>query len=301
MPDGFINLLKPPGMTSHDVVAWARAKLGIGRVGHLGALDPAAAGVLPLSLGRATRLFDHASGPDKAYRAEIVFGLETDTLDLEGTVIARRDASHLTDPSLRELLPQFLGDIEQITPAFSSASIAGRRLRELARAGAPTAGRPRRVTIKQLDLVDFAPGSRACALLDIVCTPGTYIRALADALGRKVGCGACLGFLVRTRAGRFELADSNTLAEAAERLACIGTDDMILPPDWPLGSLPQVVLTNSDALAFVRGTRRPIAAEPSQRVRVYAPGPLFLGLAEIADQGFLQPRVVLRSEQEVAT
>ena len=297
--DGFLNLLKPPGMTSHDVVAWARSRLAIARIGHLGTLDPAAAGVLPLSLGKATRLFDYASGPDKAYRAEIVFGLRTDTLDAEGAVLARGDASGLTEDALRALLPQFTGEIEQLTPAFSAVSVGGRRLYERARAGTQVVGRPRRVTIKQLDLVDFAPGSRAYALMHIVCTSGTYVRALADDLGRAAGCGACLGFLVRTRAGRFELAASHTLEEVSERIGSAAVDDLILPPDWPLVALPELVLTASEALAFVRGKRVPAAAEPARGVRAYGPGALFLGLGEIASGGVLQPRVVLRSEQEL--
>lgn len=297
--DGFLNLLKPPGMTSHDVVAWARSRLGIARIGHLGTLDPAAAGVLPLSLGRATRLFDYASGPDKAYRAEIVFGLRTDTLDAEGAVIARSDASGLTEGALRALLPQFIGEIGQIPPAFSSVSVGGRRLHESARAGTQVVGRPRRVMIKQLDLVDFAPGSRAYALMDIVCTSGTYIRALADDLGRAAGCSACLGFLVRTRAGRFELADSYTLEEVSHRLGSGAMDDLILPLDWPLATLPEVVLTASEALAFLHGRRVRVAVEPACQVRAYGPGALFLGLGDIADEGVLQPRVVLRSEQEL--
>jgi len=298
-PDGFLNLLKPPGMTSHDVVAWARSRLGIARIGHLGTLDPAAAGVLPLSLGKATRLFDYASGPDKAYCAEIAFGLQTDTLDAEGAVIACSDASGLTESALRALLPQFMGEIEQIPPAFSSVSVGGRRLYESARAGTQVVGAPRRVTITQLDLVDFTPGSRAYALVDIVCTGGTYIRALADDLGRAAGCGACLGFLVRTRAGRFDLAQSHTLEEVVERLGSGSVEDLILLPDWPLGALPEVVLTDLEALAFVRGKRVPAAAEPARQVRAYGPGALFLGLGEIADEGVLQPRVVLRSEQEL--
>jgi tRNA pseudouridine55 synthase len=305
--DGYLNLLKPPGMTSHDVVAWARSQLGIARIGHLGTLDPAAAGVLPLSLGRATRLFDYAAGPDKAYRAEIVFGVQTDTLDAEGAVVARSDASALTEGALRALLPRFMGEIEQIPPAFSSVSVGGRRLHESARAGTRLVGGPRRVKIKQLDLVDFSPGNRAHALIDIVCTSGTYIRALADDLGRAAGCGACLGFLVRTRAGRFELADSNALEEVAELLSSAGADDLLLPLDWPLVGLPEVVLSASEALAFVRGTRvRPQSAEgglrtEARRVRAYGPGALFLGLGEVADEGLLQPRVVLRSEQELPT
>jgi len=297
--EGFLNLLKPPGMTSHDAVAWARAQLGIRRIGHLGTLDPAAAGVLPLSLGRATRLFDYAAGADKAYRAEIVFGLQTDTLDAEGVVISSGDAGGLAASEVRALLTRFTGLVEQTTPAFSAVSVGGRRLYERARAGTKVAGPKRQVTIASLELVEFIPGRRAHALLDIVCSPGTYIRALGDDLGRAAGCGACLGFLVRTRAGRFQLGDSNTLEEIAERIAAGTIGQSILPPDWPLADLPEVALNARDALAFLHGTVTYSTSGPAERVRVYGQGALFLGLGEVLPGGALRPRLVLRSEDEL--
>jgi tRNA pseudouridine55 synthase len=297
--EGFLNMLKPPGMTSHDVVAWARAQLGIKGVGHLGTLDPAAAGVLPLSLGRATRLFEHASGPEKAYRAEIVFGLQTDTLDAEGKVIASAEADNLTEQQVRSLLLPLIGEIEQVPPAFSAVSVQGRRLHESARAGIRVAGRPRRVTIHQLDLVDFVPGRRACALVDVVCSGGTYIRALADDLGRAAGCGACLGFLVRTRAGRFKLSESRTLEEVSACVAASRVDECVIPIDWPLAGLAEFALTDAEARAFVRGTAIPVSAQPAARARAYGPGRTFLGLGEVLLGGAFQPRLVLRSEGEL--
>ncbi len=301
--DGFLNMLKPPGMTSHDVVAWARSQLSTKRIGHLGTLDPAAAGVLPLSLGRATRLFDHAAGTDKAYRAEIVFGVETDTLDAEGRVIASSDASALTGEGIRSLLPRFVGEIEQSPPAFSAVSEGGRRLHERARAGAPAAGRPRRVFVHQLDLVQFKPGRRALALIDVVCSAGTYIRAIADELGRAAGCGACLGFLVRLRAGRFELSDAWTLEEVRELGEAGKSHECFLPIDWPLSSLAELTLDATQALSFVRGNAlrgvAPSPPAPDDLLRAYAPGRLFLGLCELRPDGTVQPRIVLLSEGEL--
>ncbi|MFB3881015.1 MAG: tRNA pseudouridine(55) synthase TruB [Armatimonadota bacterium] len=299
LDEGFVNLLKPPGMTSHDAVAWLRSQLGIRRIGHLGTLDPAAAGVLPLSLGRATRLFAYAAGSEKAYRAEIVFGIETDTLDAEGAITSVSDASSLSESSLRALLERFVGELEQTTPAFSAVSVGGRRLHQQARAGAGVAGPRRRVTIASLELVGFEPGPRASALVDIVCGPGTYIRALADDLGKAAGCGACLGFLVRTRAGRFTLCESATLEEISERVAAGTADQAMLPPDWPLASLPEVLLDPPGALGFVHGNTVSVSEEPSDRVRVYAPGPLFLGLGEVLSGQTLHPRLVLRSADEL--
>lgn len=294
--DGFLNLLKPPGMTSHDVVALARAHLGIKRVGHLGTLDPAAAGVLPIAIARATRLFQFASGPRKSYRAEVVFGATTDTLDAEGSVVEVGDGGHLTESRVRELLAGFLGEMEQAPPAFSAAQVGGRRLHEFARRGeARPAARSKVVRIAQLELVDFTPGRRPRALIDVVCDTGTYIRVLAADLGRAAACGAYLGFLVRTRAGRFELSESLTLEEFAA--ACESGDGEIpvLPPDWPLDRLPAVEVGEAGARAFAQGTCVRAAASPAWPVRVYGPGRSFLGLGEVAARGQLRPRVVLAS------
>jgi len=296
--DGFLNVLKPPGMTSHDVVAWVRSRLGMKRIGHLGTLDPAAAGVLPLSLGRATRLFDHASGRDKAYRAEVVFGLQTDTLDAEGTIVASGDAAALTEARLRSLLPRFTGEIEQVPPVFSAVSVGGRRLHRSARAGVQIAAPPRRVTVTRMDLVDFTPGRRASALIDLVCTSGTYVRALADDLGKAAGCSAYLGFLVRTRTGRFTLAESATLEELSEAIAADRVDASVLPLDWPLCHLPQVALPDAEALAFLHGNAVQVAAEPAPRTRVYRQSGELIGLGEILPERALQPRLVLSSVDE---
>ena len=297
--DGFLNALKPAGMTSHDVVALVRRLVGERRVGHLGTLDPAAAGVLPLLLGRATRLFPYAGGPEKAYRAEVVFGTQTDTLDAEGRVVAEGDAGALTEGKLESLLHELIGEMEQVPPAFSAAKVDGRPLHERARAGEAVAGRPKRVTISSLELVEFVGGREARAVIDVVCSTGTYVRVLADDLGKAAECGAYLGFLVRTRAGRFALAEAWTLEEIEVAGDEGRLDECFLPIDWPLESLPEVGTGEHQALSFVRGKRICAGKGKAWPVRVYGPGRVFLGLGEVLGEGMLQPKVVLASEEAV--
>jgi tRNA pseudouridine55 synthase len=294
--DGFLNVLKPPGMTSHDVVALLRRDSGARRAGHLGTLDPAAAGVLPICLGRATRLFRFAGGAEKAYRAEIVFGTRTDTLDAAGRVVSRGDSSGLGEDHLRTILNGLIGELQQVPPAFSAAKVGGRRLHEHARSGTEAAGRPKPVTVLSLDLVEFTPGPGAHAVLDITCSPGTYVRALADDMGRAAGCGAYLAFLVRTRAGRFGLSSALTLEELAEARAADELSGHVLPLDWPLTHLPELRLEEPAAHSFVAGSRVFAGTHRDWPVRVYGPGRAFLGLGEVLGEGQLQPRVVLREQ-----
>ncbi len=295
--DGFLNLLKPPGMTSHDVVAWVRRQVGIKRVGHLGTLDPAAAGVLPVSLGGATRLFQFAAGEDKAYRAEVVFGVTTDTLDAEGRVVAEADAGGVSEEGLRQVIPRFLGEIMQRPPAYSAVQVGGRRLHELARAGAAVSAPERRVCISSLELVSFTPGRTATALLEVVCSPGTYVRSLAADIGDAVGCPAYLGFLVRTRAGRFALEEAVTIEELAGAAEAGEVERHVLPPDWPLAHLPAVTLDSRHKRVFMHGGRVLSQCQPAPLARVYGPESRFLGIAEVLSGGQVRPRLVLASPE----
>lgn len=300
--DGFLNLLKPPGMTSHDLVALLRTAVGAPapRAGHLGTLDPAAAGVLPICLGRATRLFRFAGGAEKAYRAEIVFGTRTDTLDAAGRVVSQADSSALAEDHLRRILDGFIGDLQQVPPAFSAAKVGGLRLHEHARRGTEVAGRPKPVTVLSLDLVGFTPGPSAHALLDITCSPGTYVRVLVDDIGRAATCGAYLAFLVRTRAGRFGLSSALTIEEVAEARRADELSAHVLPLDWPLTHLSEVCLEDPAARSFAAGSRVFAGVQREWPVRVYGPARVFLGLGEVLGKGQLQPRVVLREQPQGA-
>lgn len=296
--DGFLNLLKPPGMTSHEAVAHVRAGFRGRRAGHLGTLDPAAAGVLPVALGRATRLFQFAGGADKAYRAEITFGITTDTLDAEGEAQSVCDSAYLTEGRVRDLLRGLLGEIEQMPPAYSALHVGGRRLHELAREGRVATAAPRRVSIASLDLAAFSPGPRARAVVDVVCSPGTYVRSLAADVGRASGCGALLSFLVRTRVGRFTLADSYTLEELDERCAASEQEALLLSLDWPLQHLPSLTLGARQAESFRHGRRLLCRAPAAPFARAHGPEGRFLGLGEVLAGGQLIPRLVLSDRRE---
>jgi tRNA pseudouridine55 synthase len=298
--DGFLSVLKPPGMTSHDVVAWARRLLGVRRIGHLGTLDPAAAGVLPIAIGRATRLFRFAGGSRKAYRAELVFGWCTDTLDAEGRITGEADAGHLTEERIRAHLAEMVGEMEQAPPAFSAAKAEGRSLHEHARAGELKRGRPKKIVIEALDLIAFEPGRQARALVDVVCSSGTYIRVLADDLGTAAGPGAYLGFLVRAMAGRFALECAHTLEEIGRAKQDGETERLLLPLDWPLESLPEVTLQAQAAAAFLHGSCVQTTLADAWPVRSYGPDRRFLGLGEVVSGG-LRPRVVLSGEDTTRT
>lgn len=284
-PFGLLNVLKPPGMSAHDVVGAVRRIVGTRRVGHGGTLDPAAAGVTTVAVGKATRLLQYLRD-DKAYRAEVVFGYATDTVDFEGQVIAEADASGLTAAALEAALPAFRGPITQRPPMASAVHVQGKRLYELARAGVTLAAEEiptREVTVHALRLVEFVPGPRAIARLDVVCSAGTYVRSLAVDLGATLGLPACLAFLLRTAAGDCALAEAQTLEELAAA-------PRWMPMDAWLGHLPVVTL-DAGGVADVGHGRR-VAGTAEGVVRLHGPDGALVALAE-PREGRLQPLLVI--------
>lgn len=220
---GFLNIDKPKGITSHDVVnkvRWMLKSRGLKniKVGHAGTLDPLATGVLVVCVGAASRLSEYVMGHEKTYRAVLQFGVETDTYDAEGETLTTVDASHLTQDALRLALQPFVGDILQIPPMHSAIKKDGKKLYDLARAGITIEREPRPVTIRriELDLWDAHTPDKPQAVLEITCGAGTYIRSLAHDLGAVLGVGAHLTALTRTRSGAFMLADSVSLEHLAE-------------------------------------------------------------------------------------
>lgn len=284
-PFGLLNVLKPPGMSAHDVVGAVRRIVGTRRVGHGGTLDPAAAGVTTVAVGKATRLLQYLRD-DKAYRAEVVFGVATDTVDYEGATIAEADASGLTREALEAALAPFRGPITQRPPMASAVHFQGKRLYELARAGVTLEAEQiptREVTVHALTLVDFVPGPRAIARLDVACSAGTYIRSLAVDLGASLGLPAVLAFLLRTGAGDLPLADAQTLEEvkAAPRW---------VPLDAWLGHLEAVTL-DAAGIEEIRHGRRVDGATQGV-TRLHGPAGELIALAEPRD-GRLQPVLVI--------
>ena len=211
--NGVLNVDKPAGMTSHDVVGRIRRLAHLKRVGHAGTLDPDATGVLLVCLGQATRLADYLADEGKAYRATVALGATTTTEDASGEVLTRADASHLTENDLAGILPQFVGDIAQTPPMVSAVHHEGKRLYELARQGITVARAARIVHIESLVLESFTPGASAQATLEIECGKGTYIRTLCADLGATLGTGGHMASLCRTRVGAFTLETAVPLGD----------------------------------------------------------------------------------------
>ena len=216
VPDGVAVIDKPAGWTSHDVVAKARGVLGTRKVGHSGTLDPDATGVLVLGVGRATRLLRYVTGLPKSYEAEIVLGVETDTLDSTGRVTARHDMAEASAEQVRAAAAALTGEILQTPPMVSAVKVGGRRLHTLARAGVEVEREARAVTVHRFDVVP-APGTGAVLRAAVDCSSGTYVRVLAADLGRALGGGAHLRNLRRTAVGGFGL-DAARPVESAEVL-----------------------------------------------------------------------------------
>ena len=279
---GFLPVLKPPGMTSSDVVVRVRRKLSKGaKVGHAGTLDPEAAGVLPLMVGRATRLFDYLVEKEKEYVAQLVPGYETDTQDAHGRAVAGEGAK-VTRAQLEAALPRFTGEILQTPPMFSALKRDGQKLCDLARQGVQIDVAPRPTQVFSLDVMhELEDGS---FLIRVRCGRGTYIRTLCHDIGRALGCRAHMGFLLRTRTGAFTLDSARTIEEldAAEDLSAL-----LLPMDAPLSHLPRVDVKPS-AERFARNgnalTRRELLGEPlqSEPTRLYLDG-RFAGIGRFQD------------------
>lgn len=202
---GFLNIYKPTGMTSHDVVAVLRKVSKIKQIGHTGTLDPFAQGILPVAIGKATRLIEFLDD-DKEYLAEISFGKSTDTYDCEGAAISECN-SEITAPQLNEALEKFKGEILQLPPIYSAIKVKGKKLYEYARKGEEVKIEPRKVFIEKIELKKFDESEQRVEVL-IKCSKGTYIRSIAHDLGQNLGCGAHLSKLIRTRAGAFNIKSS---------------------------------------------------------------------------------------------
>ena len=202
---GFLNVYKPVGKTSHDVVAYFRKLLKIKQIGHTGTLDPFAEGVLPICIGKATRLIEYLAD-DKAYLAFIQFGKATDTFDTEGKVIFETDKK-ITQNNLEKELKNFEGEIEQLPPIYSAIKIDGKKLYEYAREGKEVYIKPRKIQINKIELKEF-DYDKQTAQIYIECSKGTYIRSIANDLGKNLVCGGYLYRLIRTKSGKFNLNDA---------------------------------------------------------------------------------------------
>ncbi|EYE88182.1 hypothetical protein Q428_09125 [Fervidicella metallireducens AeB] len=227
--NGVLNILKPPGMTSHDVVAFVRRTLGIKKVGHTGTLDPGAAGVLPICIGKSTKIVEYLMDDKKIYICEVTFGNKTDTYDKYGNLLYEndKDCSKLNYNSLQKVITEFKGKINQKPPIYSAVKINGVRAYDLARRGETVDIKERTVEIFNIEIIKVDSPK---AMLKIECSKGTYIRSLCNDIGEKLGCGAYMSFLIRTATGKFSLANSHTLEEISQQMS----DTFIVEPDFAL-------------------------------------------------------------------
>jgi len=234
--DAALNVHKPAGLTSHDVVDQIRRWAGQRRVGHGGTLDPQATGVLLLGLGAATRLLEYVHALTKTYRAEFTFGLVTSTQDVWGETLEERDAATLTAAQVEAALAGFRGEIEQTPPMVSAVRVDGERLYRRARRGEEVNRPARRIQVEQFDLLDFHRGERPVATARIVCSSGTYVRTLGHDLGQASGCGAAMSALVREAVGPFRLTTAAPLDELLAQLP--ENSPWLLPPGELAVALP---------------------------------------------------------------
>lgn len=279
--NGFFNILKPTGMSSAAVVAALRRMTGMKRVGHAGTLDPEAAGVLPIMIGKATRLFDYLTDKEKEYEAVIAFGSSTDTQDATGCVIETGDRWPDRD-ILRHAADQLTGDIVQIPSMFSAIKVNGEPLYRKARKGERVSVPERTVHIEKIDIVSETPDHGF--IIRVKCGKGTYIRTLCDDLGKICGCPAHMRSLLRIRSGMFQIDDALPLDEAKRLAAENRLFEKLLPPDFALSHLLPVTLPPQMAKQVKNGAKIPVYDDikmlnDGQHVRIYL-GDRFWGIAE---------------------
>ncbi len=249
--NGILNVFKPVGMTSHDVVNFIRKLTKVKKVGHTGTLDPLACGVLPICLGRATKIIEYLPS-DKTYQAEIILGQKTDSGDLAGHFLPVSRWVKVSRTDFERALEQFRGWIKQIPPMTSAVHYQGTKLYKLARQGIEVEREARLVKISRLELVDW---QNKTALIEVSCSTGTYIRTLAMDLGDWLGCGACIASLLRTQAGIFSLQEALTLEKIQEAVQAGELEDRLCSLEKALESLPRVILHPSAARSVASGAK----------------------------------------------
>ena len=248
MIHGIINVYKEKGFTSHDVVAKLRGIVGQKKIGHTGTLDPDATGVLPVCLGKATKLCDLLTDKNKTYEAVLLLGKTTDTQDITGEVLEEKSTEALTEEKVREAIEGFIGDYEQIPPMYSALKVNGKKLYELAREGKVIERKARPVKILDIQIREIdLPKVR----MEVSCSKGTYIRTLCHDIGEKLGCGGCMESLIRTRVSTFRIEDAKTLDEI-ETLKQEGKlAELLVPIDAMFPFYPKITVKD-DWKAFAK-------------------------------------------------
>lgn len=254
---GALVVDKPVGMTSHDVVQAIRNGTSLRRAGHTGTLDPRASGVLVILVGPAVRLSEYVSASDKRYQAIIRLGGTTDTYDAEGKFTPTTDPSNITEEQFEEALKTFVGEIEQTPPPYSAVKVQGRKAYEMARKGEEVELEPRTITVHHLEVLEWTPPE---VVIDVHCSSGTYVRSLANDLGQKLGCGAYLVGLRRTKSGKFTLRDAVPLRKLQEAFTAGNWYQYLIPAAEALGDWYAIELSPDEVEAVRHGHR--VKAKP---------------------------------------
>ena len=251
--NGVVVVNKPQNWTSHDCVAVVRRVIGVKRVGHTGTLDPMATGVLPVCVGTAARINEYLDYDTKTYDCVMKLGIITDTLDIWGEVLEERPVPDMDEAVIAETIMGFTGEIFQIPPKYSALKVAGKKLYEYARAGQEVEIKPRKINIKHISVNNIDLENKEICFT-VECSKGTYIRSLCADIGEKLGCGACMSGLVRTKTGVFTLDDTVDI-EAVKKMSREGLVSKLFPTDYPLVQFGRVELSANRAKDFVNGKK----------------------------------------------
>lgn len=298
--NGIMNVLKPAGMTSFDVVAVIRKISGQKKIGHTGTLDPSAVGVLPICIGNATKAIEFMIDKDKVYRAELTLGVATDTQDSSGNVIS----SHTVDADYDTILSavkSFIGDIQQLPPMYSAIKIGGKKLYEIARQGETIERETRSITIYDINVIriwdekslfrdgeHYTEYSTKKVLFDVHCSKGTYIRTLCNDIGEKLGCGGHMSFLVRTRSGKYNLESALTFEEIKELASKNILNNSLLPVETVFEEYDSIRLGEVDTFKYNNGVWVEFICDKCDKdtlKRVYDKDNVFLGIGELTNNG----------------
>ena len=294
--NGIINIYKEQGYTSHDVVAKLRGILRMKKIGHTGTLDPDAVGVLPVCTGRATKLCGMITDWGKTYEAVMLLGTRTDTQDISGNILSQTEVN-VTKIQIMDVIDSFTGEYDQIPPMYSALKHNGKKLYELARQGIEIERKPRRVNIKSILINDInLEDNDKTVTFTVECSKGTYIRTLCEDIGNRLGCGACMQSLKRTRVGSFSIDNSYTLSQIEQMVQAGKTDEILTPIDEMFSDSRKIIISQEYDKLLYNGNKLPynsiqgkndVQHNEDEQVRVYDKNDEFIGVYRFEGNEFV--------------
>lgn len=293
--DGILNIYKEQGFTSHDVVAKLRGICKQKKIGHTGTLDPDAVGVLPVCLGKATKVCDLLTDKDKTYEAVLQLGVVTDTQDMSGEILSKQEVSVSRD-EIEKAVMSFVGAYDQVPPMYSALKVNGKKLYELAREGKVVERKARRITIHQIEISEINMEQKTVTMT-VSCSKGTYIRTLCHDIGEKLGCGGAMATLKRTKVSSFMIQDSLTLSEVEELVKAGTVEEHLVKVDSLFASLSAVTVSKKYQKYVDNGNKieisfltEPVRTSLNQEFRVYDEDQRFVGIFEAENRKTLKPK-----------